>query len=483
VTPATDPRPRGDISFTSHARSDVGKARKGNEDNFYRGTAVFAVADGMGGHQAGEVASETALVSLQEVDDREWPSAAQAEHALVEAVRAANTDVVEQAAANPDYRGMGTTLTAVLVRDGRLHVAHVGDSRAYLFRPGEGMSQLTTDHTLVEQLVRDGRISRDEIPTHPQRSVITRAIGVETFVEVDTLPPLELEPGDQVLLCSDGLSGPVPDDEIAQILAETADGDEACDALVLAANRAGGPDNITVVLLRIHGRAADGGGGGPAQEVRVPVTPSGAEIGDDTQEFGAPQQVPEVRRISTRSDSGTDFDPDALGRYGAGREERLAPEVEPEPARSLPRMLLGLLGTLVVLGAVAAGAYLVWSGSWYVGVADGQVAIFQGVPEEIAGIRLSRLVQTTDVAVADLTPTARTAVGNGVGEASLTSARNRVAGYRRDVDQRAREEAAERAAPQTVAPAPGATPTPIPSQQPGATPAPAATTAEPPPAA
>lgn len=468
MTAAIHPRPGGEDFFTSHARSDVGQARKGNEDNFYRGVTVFAVADGMGGHQAGEVASETALLPLQEVDERAWPSDVEAERALVDAVRAANTQVVEQAAANPDYRGMGTTLTAVLVREGRLLVAHVGDSRAYLYRPGEGMSQVTTDHTLVEQLVRDGRISRDDIPTHPQRSVITRAIGVESFVEVDTMPPLELQPGDQVLLCSDGLSGPVSDDEIAEILAGTADGDAACDALVRAANRAGGPDNITVVLLRVAGDAPGGGEGG-ARAVRVPVGPNGAEMGEVTGTLGGATPSAELHRISTRSDSGTDFDPDALGRYGAGRGERLAPEEE-VPARSVSRVLLGVLGTVVVLGAVAVAGFVVWSGSWFVGVEDGEVAIFQGAPGEVAGIRTARLVELTGLRVSELTSAARAAVTEGLGESSRNAARNRVAGYQRDVERREREARAEAAASESPTPSPA--PTPTPSAQLGPTPAP-----------
>lgn len=469
MTAAIHPRPGGEDFFTSHARSDVGQARKGNEDNFYRGVTVFAVADGMGGHQAGEVASETALISLQEVDEHAWPSDAEAERALADAVRAANTQVVEQAAANPDYRGMGTTLTAVLVREGRLLVAHVGDSRAYLFRPGEGMSQLTTDHTLVEQLVRDGRISRDDIPTHPQRSVITRAIGVESFVEVDTLPPLELQPGDQVLLCSDGLSGPVGDDEIAEILAGTADGEAACDALVRAANRAGGPDNITVVLLRVRGGAAADGNGG-ARAVRVPVGPNGAEMGEATGELSGGAGAGEVHRISTRSDSGTGFDPDALGRYGAGREERLAPDDEEVPTRSVPRVLLGVLGSVVVLGAVAVAGFVVWSGSWFVGADDGEVVIFQGAPGEVAGVRLAREVERTGLRLSALSSAARTAVSEGLGESSRNAARNRVAGYQRDVDRREREAEAEAAASENAQPTPG--PTPTPSAQPGPTPTP-----------
>ena len=366
MSATTDPRRQGGIFFTSHASSDRGRARPGNEDAFYRGVTVFAVADGMGGHQAGEVASETAVAPLAAIDGREWTTAGEAEAALSDAVRSANTDVVRQAAANPEWRGMGTTLTAVLIREGRLHVAHVGDSRAYLFRPREGLSQLTTDHTLVEQLVRDGRISRDEIATHPQRSVITRAIGVEVDVEVDSLTPLELKPGDQVLLCSDGLSGPVDDLEIARILAETPDGDEACQALVRAANRAGGPDNITVVLLRV----TDGASGNGAATVGQVVDESVDDAG-------------QVHRISTATEAERDFDAERLGHFAA---DRTAPRPGADfddgrgPVRRLLAGTVGLLVVVLVLAAIGAGVYFVLSRSWFVGLSDGEVVIFRGLP-------------------------------------------------------------------------------------------------------
>jgi PPM family protein phosphatase len=407
VSATTDPRRQGGIFFTSHASSDRGRARPGNEDAFYRGVTIFAVADGMGGHQAGEVASETAVAPLAEIDGREWTTAGEAEAALSDAVRSANTDVVRQAAANPEWRGMGTTLTAVLIREGRLHVAHVGDSRAYLFRPREGLSQLTTDHTLVEQLVRDGRISRDEVATHPQRSVITRAIGVESDVEVDSLAPLGLEPGDQVLLCSDGLSGPVDDSEIAQILSGTADGDAACDALVRAANRAGGPDNITVVLLRVTDREPEAG----AEARRI------AGLDDDTPD---PRSSP--RRISTAPKTTQDFDADRLRHYGADP----AASADLSPHRPIRAILGWSFGVIVLLGVIGLGGYIVLSRSWFVGIDDGEVAIFRGLPDEVAGISLSRVAERSGVEVADLPERLVRPLRSGITEESLVAAQARV---------------------------------------------------------
>ena len=219
------------LTVRAFGATHTGRVRAGNEDSFLVGDVVHAVADGMGGHQAGEIASDAALEPLRILDVSSLRGPEEVSDALAAAVRDANTLVVERASSDPQLEGMGTTLTAVAVRDGQLHVAHVGDSRAYLLRDDEQMSQLTTDHTLVERLVREGRLSRDEAATHPQRNVITRAIGHETTVDVEVLPPITLHDGDQVLLCSDGLSGPVDDTRIAGILASTPDGDQAVTAL------------------------------------------------------------------------------------------------------------------------------------------------------------------------------------------------------------------------------------------------------------
>ena len=237
---------------TAAAATDVGQLREGNEDSFFAGASVFAVADGMGGHQAGEVASALALEPLRDVDGRDFPDAQTASSALVAAIEEANRRVVERSLSDPDLRGMGTTLTAVVVHGDHLVAAHVGDSRAYLLRAGEPISQLTTDHTLVERLVREGRLSRDEVSLHPQRNVITRAIGSEPEVAIDALPPLELRAGDRILLCSDGLTGPIDDREIQTLVEMIGGGQDTVDALVQAANEAGGPDNITVALVRVE---------------------------------------------------------------------------------------------------------------------------------------------------------------------------------------------------------------------------------------
>jgi len=240
-----------DMRLSSFAGTDVGLTRSGNEDSYFCGRTVFAVADGLGGHQGGEVASATAVEPLAALDGRDFAEPAEAAQALAAAIREANSAILDRAAGDPALWGMGTTVTAAAVAGDRfLALAHVGDSRAYLLRAG-ALGQLTTDHTVVGELVRRGRLSPEQAAVHPERSILTRAVGLDPGITVDTPDPLELERGDRVLLCSDGLTETVRDDRIATLLAEHEDGHEACRGLIDAANAAGGPDNITVVLLHV----------------------------------------------------------------------------------------------------------------------------------------------------------------------------------------------------------------------------------------
>jgi serine/threonine protein phosphatase PrpC len=241
------------MRLSSFAGSDVGRARSGNEDSYFCGRTVFAVADGLGGHQGGEVASAAAVAPLAALDGRELATTAEAAEALAAAIQEANSAILDRAAGDPSLWGMGTTMTAAAVTaDGHLQLAHVGDSRAYLLRDG-ALEQLTTDHTVVAELVRRGRLTPELAAIHPERSILTRAVGLDARIPVDTPDPLDLRPGDQCLLCSDGLTEAVPDPTIAELLSTDEDGNAACRSLIDAANEAGGPDNITVVLVRVSG--------------------------------------------------------------------------------------------------------------------------------------------------------------------------------------------------------------------------------------
>jgi PPM family protein phosphatase len=238
------------MRLSSFAGTDVGRVRSGNEDSYFCGRTVFAVADGLGGHQGGEVASAAAVEPLAALDGREFAEPGEAAEALAAAILEGNSAILERAAGDPGLWGMGTTVTAAaLAGERHLQLAHVGDSRAYLLRDGS-LDQLTTDHTVVGELVRRGRLTPEQAAIHPERSILTRAVGLDPRVPVDTPDPVELRDGDQVLLCSDGLTEAVDDDRIAELLSAGADGEAACRSLIDAANAAGGPDNITVVLLR-----------------------------------------------------------------------------------------------------------------------------------------------------------------------------------------------------------------------------------------
>jgi protein phosphatase len=226
------------------AMSDVGRQREGNEDSMLERSPLFAVADGMGGAQAGEIASGMAVDALSELaeDGIDFDE-------LVEGVREANRRIFRMAREDRSRAGMGTTLTAALVHDGMVSIAHVGDSRAYRLRTAE-LAQLTDDHSLVAELERHGKLTAAEARVHPQRSMILRALGIGEEVEVDTYE-LEVSAGDVYLLCSDGLSGLVHDEVIDEVLTGSATLDQAAVELIEIANIAGGPDNITTVLFRI----------------------------------------------------------------------------------------------------------------------------------------------------------------------------------------------------------------------------------------
>jgi len=233
-------------------RSDVGLLREGNEDAAYAGPRLLAVADGMGGHAAGEVASAAAISALSRLDE-DVPSTDLLD-VLADAVNDANHTLHAMVVADPSFEGMGTTLTAMLWSDGRVALCHIGDSRAYLLRERE-FHQITHDHTLVQTLVDEGRISPDDVATHPQRSMLLRALDGRADVEPD-LTLLQARLGDRYLLCSDGLSGVVSEETLHKTLAAVGSLDEVVLQLVELAIRGGGPDNITCIVADVVDSAA-----------------------------------------------------------------------------------------------------------------------------------------------------------------------------------------------------------------------------------
>jgi PPM family protein phosphatase len=258
----------------SYARaSDTGRKRRRNEDSYVVAPPLFAVADGMGGAQAGEVASKLAAAALEETD----PGALAGPDRLTSLIQEANRRVYERASADPATSGMGTTMTVALVERDGVTIGHVGDSRAYLYREHR-LEQLTDDHSLVNELVKSGKLSREEADLHPQRSVITRAVGTDPDVDVDAFV-VDAQEGDIFLLCSDGLTDMVGDEEIEETVERFhEDLDRVTKSLVSAANRGGGEDNITVIAFTIAG---DG-------EATAQMPAVGADPDEDTAEHVLP---------------------------------------------------------------------------------------------------------------------------------------------------------------------------------------------------
>ena len=346
--------------------TDTGRRRRHNEDAFVCEPPLFAVADGMGGAQAGEVASNLAAAALRE--DR--AERAGGEERVDELIQEANRRVYQRQSQDASASGMGTTMTVALVEDGHVAIGHVGDSRAYLIR-GHSLEQLTEDHSLVAELVRSGKLSPEEAEGHPQRSVITRALGTDPDVDVDTVS-VETRPGDLFLLCSDGLTSMVDDDTILQeIERNRGDLKTAAKALVRAANKGGGEDNITVIFFEIAGSASDS----TEHTVTLPEVRSDGDEEDTLDEHhGVPVVAPE------------DGDRRPSESRGAGR-----------------RALFAALAVVVLVGGCSFVVWGLWRSHFVGAEADGRVAVYQGVPWNIVGnVRLYRPVYVSNLLAAQL---------------------------------------------------------------------------------
>ena len=391
---------------TAHGRSDVGRVRSGNEDALLIGANVFAVADGMGGHRGGEVASATALEPLTELDARRFDAAEDALAALTDAVVRANADVARRSSVDPDLHGMGTTLTAVLV-DGRdAHLVHVGDSRAYLAR-GDRFVQLTDDHTLVQALLDQGRITAEEVATHPHRSVITRAIGVASDVDVDGLR-LTLRDGDRIVLCSDGLTGVVDDATIARAVREQEPA-AAVDTLVDAANAAGGPDNITVVIVSVDG------GEDPDATVAMPRV---VRIRTDEVEGGSDGWAARYSDLGQVRPAGAQ----ASMRGGAPRRSRerlLGGTFD----RIALRLIVATVATVLLVTGLVLGARVIIDRSYLVGVDGEEIVIYRGFDVQVGPVDLKRVHERTGVQLDDVRPAVRSLYESGRPAADLGDAR------------------------------------------------------------
>jgi protein phosphatase len=430
------------ISLRYALGSDTGHVRSGNEDAAYAGPHLVAVADGMGGHAHGEVASRAVISVIARLDD-DVPGS-DLLSSLQGAVDEAQAHLADMVAANPDLRGMGTTLTAVLVSEGRLGLVHVGDSRGYLLRDGQ-LAQITHDHTYVQELVDLGEITPEEASAHPRRSLILRALDGINPVEAD-LRLREARVGDRYLLCSDGLSSVVTASTLAEALA-TPDRQGAADRLVELALRAGGPDNITVAVVDV----VDAGSQEPDEG---PVVAGAASLDPDT---GVARTGAAGRAAS------------ALGRVRKTRVEEL------EPLRDRRWMRPGVV-VVLLLALLLGGGYTalrVWLQSqWYVGVRDGHVTVYQGVPGSVVGYHLQRakdeLQDVSTVAPADLDR-----LQDGISATSRSDARRIASGLSLVTPTTVPATVPSPSPSPSPTPSPSPSPTPSPSPSPAASPSPA----------
>jgi serine/threonine protein phosphatase PrpC len=374
--------------------SDLGRQRQGNEDNYFVRAPLFVVADGMGGAQAGEVASELAVKQFE----HGLPDGSPRAEALVDLIRKANAEIHRQAQDDPDRAGMGTTVTAAYLDGDDVVVAHVGDSRAYLLRDGD-LIRLTRDHSLVGELVARGKLTEEQAESHPQRSVITRALGAQHEVEVDT-EVFPARAGDLFLLCSDGLTGMVAEERLKPMLEDRERSlEQTGRALIAAANEAGGRDNITVILFRLAA-VDDRRGRDTGATVESDAVPTGeydtVESGDgDDGPAGASRGAVALREPRTEQAAEPPEPP-----------ERTMPLPQAPKQRSRRRSGGMLLLTLAVILPLLIGAWLATRAVYFVGTepsAGRPVAIYRGLPYELPfGIELYETYYESGVPLADV---------------------------------------------------------------------------------
>jgi PPM family protein phosphatase len=367
------------------------------------------------------------------------------EGTLTEQVEQANRAVFERSQSDRDVAGMGTTLTAALVQGAQVRLAHVGDSRAYLYRDGE-LQLLTEDHTLVHKMLMEGEIDESEAETHPHRSILTRALGVDGDVQVDE-GFVEMRNRDRLLLCTDGLTGMVSDEQIKTVLEESQDPQEAVDRLVRAANRAGGIDNITAVVIDF---VEDGSGSDGTREAAMPHQPTKQQPvpafvpppdRTDITVVGRPiPEAPPEDRASAPARTGREPVPSRAGRVPSDRRPPARPRTSGRAVKKAG-VGLGVLLAVVVLGLVGLRFYL--DTQWFVGVSNGRVAIFRGVPAEVAGYDLNSVVVETTIRADDAQslalyrelPDGITADDREAAEAIVEQIRRDVASRRAQPDQ------------------------------------------------
>ncbi|MEV0596921.1 Stp1/IreP family PP2C-type Ser/Thr phosphatase [Nonomuraea cavernae] len=405
------------IALRYAARSDVGLLREGNEDSAYASGRLLAVADGMGGHAHGEVASSVAIAAMATLEEAQ--QGGDLLNAIEAAVRDANRKLHEMVGRDPSLKGMGTTLTAMLWNGTQVALVHVGDSRAYLLRRGE-LYQITHDHTLVQQLVDDGRITPEEAATHPQRSILLRALDGSGEVDPD-LTLREAQVGDRYLLCSDGLSGVVSAETLHATLTNIDDPEEVVRQLIDLANRGGGPDNITCVLADVleitdgQQPPTDAAVVGAAGMNRLRSSPQDTSPGRDGT-VTAPQPVI----------TDDDYEPGAQASRRPVKRRRVWP------------VLVSVLGFGAAV--VGVGGYFGWQWTqeqFFVGARGDEVVVFQGIQQEVGPFQFFSVAQHTGKPLSKLSPPDQALIKDGIEVTSVAEGMTRINGLKFTTEQKA----------------------------------------------
>lgn len=387
------------LTFHFAARSDVGLVRKDNQDSGYAGPHLLVVADGMGGHAGGDIASSTVIAELVEID-HDSLTATEASAQLGRAITRANDEIARTFADNVELEGMGTTVTAIMRARNKLILAHIGDSRAYLLREGR-IAQITKDHSFVQTLIDEGRITEEEASTHPQRSVVTRVLTGSDSDEPD-LGAREARLGDRYLLCSDGLSGFVALETIDEILSGGTSPGKVADDLVSLALRAGAPDNVTVIV-------ADVVESGKAPSTQPQVVGSAALRRPRKRTADSPA-ARAAALTAAQDDEGVELDEEGGSRRGGRWLRRLG----------------GAAIFLLLVGALAYAGYAWTQQQFYLGAQDGKVTIYRGVAQDLGPLSLHSVVDQTDIPLSDLPSFYRDEVLGTISVDSRTAAEQRV---------------------------------------------------------
>ena len=397
----------------SAAVSHVGKIRANNQDSGYAGTNLFVVADGMGGHAGGDVASAIAIKRVIEVD-KSFASPHDAEFALQSALLAANSLIAETVFEHPELTGMGTTVSAILRLGDKLALAHIGDSRVYRFRSGK-LEQITADHTFVQRLVDSGRITPEEAAVHPRRSVLMRVLGdVDASPEIDTTV-IDTLPDDRWLLCSDGLSSYVSDDKIKAALKSVADPDAAGNRLVKDALDQGAPDNVTVVIVDIGDDESSAMS--PPKLVGSASEPLSFEASIARKPLRLPTLLLHPLKSTLHEDS--HFEPES--------DEYLQELIAEDRRRHRRRRVTWLVAIALVIALLVtllAAGYRWTQTHYFVGPNGYTIAIFKGVQQDIGPIKLSSVYEVTSIQLGELSPFERQQIEETITADNLEDARD-----------------------------------------------------------